>query len=119
MTRKTLSFVVLIGIAVLAGCYYDRGASFDRTVAIEYNQYLVGPYDDVTFHFRKAGSYVVSFAIPPQGMGRNQERFLPEKFTLVVQDVPRVLKVEQPFLPDFLQVTVTRDGEAVMSRVYR
>lgn len=117
MLRKLSLFVgLVIGVALLAGCkhrqYFAEGSYFDGAVIAEYKQSRArGSNDYLTFRFYEKGTYEISFSITPDKGGRGQDK-IPQNFTKTIEVAPREIVVEQYILPDFLRITITKDGKS-------
>ena len=114
MLRKPWLFAGLIlGIALLAGCtreYFAKGSYFDGAVIAEYKQSTArGTNDYLAFRFYEKGTYEISFSITPGKGGRGQDK-VPQNFTKTIEVAPREIVVAQYVLPDFLRITITKNG---------
>lgn len=104
-------FLLLIGCGGTAE-YLSKASYFDGTVAVEYEQTRITSHNDyLTFRFYEEGTYEISFSITPERSTRGQE-YLPQDFEITIDDVPREVVKEQYILPDFLRITITRNGES-------
>ncbi|MDO8537032.1 MAG: hypothetical protein Q7R94_02190 [bacterium] len=119
MLRKLSLFAGLIlGIALLASCgrspseYFSKGSYFDGAVIAEYKQNTAhGTNDYLTFRFYEKGTYKISFSITPDKGDRHRDK-IPQNFTETIEVAPREIIVEQYILPDFLRITITKDGKS-------
>jgi len=117
MIRELSLFVCLIlGIAVLVGCgsreYFAKSSYFDGAAIVEYKQNRVhGSNNYLTFRFYEKGTYEIAFSITPGKRGRGQDK-IPQNITKTIEVAPREIVVEQYILPDFLRVTITKDGKS-------
>ena len=117
MLRKLSLFVgLVVGIALLAGCeprqYFAKGSYFDGAVIAEYKQSRAREMQDyLTFRFYEKGTYEISFSITPNKGGRGQDK-IPQNFTKIIELAPREIVVEQYVLPDFLRITITKEGKS-------
>jgi len=116
MLRNLSLFAGCIGITFLVGYsgpaeYFTKSSYFDGAVVIEYRQnYVRGINDRLIFRFYEKGSYEISFSITPGNGGYDQDK-IPQNFRKTIKVVPREIIVVQHFLPDFLRVTIIKDGK--------
>lgn len=111
--RKIIPLLA-VAIILLSGCgtveFFSKSSYFDGDVVLEYKQTRSRDHNDyVTFRFYQQGTYQITFSITPGKSDRDKE-YLPKDFTKAIQQVPREIVVEQYVLPNFLRVTITRDG---------
>lgn len=112
--RQLFVLVFLTIFAFMAtGCknqYESKAMFFNGDVVVEYLQQSERMTKDyVTFKFYQRGEYDISFSLTKSGRGRDE---LPSNFSLTVDTLPREYIVEQKILPDFLTITIKRDGVA-------
>lgn len=124
--RKFLSGAALALLVVasinLVGCdsapatphapeqFNTRAGYFDGSVAVEYRQVRRSRSNDfVSVTFYAPGTYQVSFSTPP-GSSSGKSSYMPKDFTIQIGNTPREIVINQYLIPDFLRVTVTKDG---------
>jgi len=108
--------MLLIGMVAIAGCqppeYFSKSSYFDGAVIVEYKQSRMrGTNDYLTFRFYEKGNYDISFSTTHRG-GCFGENRIPQNFTKTIEVPPREIVVEQYILPNFLQITITRNGKS-------
>lgn len=87
-----------------------RAGYFDGSVAVEYRQVRRSRSNDfVSVTFYAPGTYQVSFSTPP-GSSSAKSSYMPKDFTIEVGNTPREIVINQYLIPDFLRVTVSKDG---------
>lgn len=113
--------VVLVCVVLLGACtrtrreYFSKSSYFDGGVIVEYKQSRARGSDDyLTFRFYEKGTYQVIFSITP-GKGVWGQDNIPQNFTCIIHRAPREVLVKQYVLPDFLRVTITKDGETELN----
>jgi len=112
--RIFLFFLLVLTMALVIGCareYFSKESYFNSAVIIEYKQTTArGQNDYLTFRFYEKGIYEISFSITPGK--RDSPKHLPKGFTKVIEAVPREFVIKQYILPDFLRVTIARNGKS-------
>lgn len=114
MKRILAVCMLLLGMLTLSGCQqYDSKASyFEGSVLVEYHQTRTRNSDDsITLTFYEPGKYEVAFSRTP-GKGSRGAEHMPQSFTVDLDQAPRVRVISQYILPDFLRVTITRNGKS-------
>ncbi len=117
MFQKLSLFVGIILVAtIFVGCgqreYFAKGSYFDGAVIAEYKQNgTPGTNDYLTFRFYEKGTYEISFSIVP-GKGGNHQDKLPQNIKKIIEVTPREIIIEQYVLPDFLRITIVKDGKS-------
>jgi len=91
--------------------YFSKSSYFDGAVIVEYNTRAKGISAYLTFRFYEKGTYEVSFSITPDKRGRHRDK-IPQNFTKTIEVAPREIVIKQYILPDFLRVTIVKDGES-------
>lgn len=121
LSGAALTLVVVAAIG-LTGCdsrpsephapeqFNTRAGYFDGSVAVEYRQVRRSRSNDfVSVTFYAPGTYQVSFSTPP-GSSSGKSSYMPKDFTIQIGNTPREIVINQYLIPDFLRVTVTKDG---------
>ena len=116
MRRKLSLFIgLLIGVAFLAGCYEEffmsRRSYFHGAVIAEYKRQssVRGTNDYLIFRFYERGTYEITFSA--RGEGDRSQYKVPQDITEVIEVAPREIIVERQILPEFLRITITKDGK--------
>lgn len=110
---KSWFFVLVLAVFAFmtTGCnkqYESKAMFFNGDVVVEYlQQSQRGTKDYVTFEFYQRGEYDISFSLTKSGRGKDK---LPPNFSLTVDTPPRKYIVEQEILPDFLTITMKKNG---------
>lgn len=113
----TLS-VILLTALVTAGCnasYNSKASYFGGALLADYQQSSSrDSCDNFTLTFFEPGSYHVAFSQTPGTVGRDGHgpEVMPKDFDVTIAQAPRARVVSQYNLPDYLRVTITRDGRA-------
>lgn len=123
LSSAALALLVVTAIG-LTGCdsspsaprapeqFNTRAGYFDGSVAVEYRQVRRSRTNDfVSVTFYAPGTYQVSFSTPP-GSSSAKASYMPKDFTIQIGNSPREIVINQYLIPDFLRVTVTKDGGA-------
>jgi hypothetical protein len=114
MMKRFAVLAALACVVLLGACsreYFSKGSYFDGAVIVEYKQSSSrGSADYLTFRFYEKGTYQVTFSITPGKGGRGQDK-IPQNFTRTFDEAPREVLVKQYILPDFLRVTITKEGK--------
>ncbi len=96
----------------LAGCgQFDSKASyFNGAVLAEYHQTRWNGSDDsLSLTYYEPGKYQVEFSVTP-GKSKRGGKYIPQDFTVAVEQAPRIRVISQRILPDFMRVTITHNG---------
>lgn len=114
--RLFLFAALIVAITVLGGCghreYFSKSSYFDGDVVVEYKQSRSRETNDyLTFRFYEKGAYKISFSITPGERGRGKDN-VPKNFTKTIDSPPREIVIEQYVLPDFLRVTIDKNGKS-------
>ena len=102
----------LFALLIVAGCaaqFESKSTYFEGDVSVEYFQTRQRGHDDyLTFTFYEEGTYKVTFERTPD-KGSRGSQYMPDGFTITIDEAPREHIVRQYILPDFLRVTIERD----------
>jgi len=113
-TTKHVIFILLVTCLLLVSCssqFESKSTYFEGDVSVEYFQTRQSGHDDyLTFMFYDEGTYKVTFERTPDKSSRG-EKYMPEGFTITIDEAPREHIVRQYILPDFLRITIVRDEE--------
>jgi len=95
--------VLFIGTIGLSGCTMHSSdyTFFNGDVLIGYRQFISGKNDTLIITFYKSGTYNLSFK-PALVVGSNK--------TYTINESPRSIIISQYKLPDYLVVTIERNG---------
>lgn len=111
--KRLGAIALLIGLLFsISGCreYQSNASYFDGQVLVEYHQTKSrGSDDSVTLSFYGAGFYQVAFSSTP-GKNDKNAQYMPKDFNTTVLLSPRVHVINQYILPDFLRITIKRNG---------
>lgn len=111
---------ILIGVAiasavVLTGCNSEntsKDSYFNGAAIVEYTQNSErGTNDYVDIRFYEKGSYKISFSCTPGKVGRTACNPPKEVLKNLETSIGEIV-VTQESLPDFLRVTITKDGNS-------
>lgn len=114
-TKCTVLVVLALIIALSAtGCisYQSKATYFGGSVLVEYYQ-IKGSQesDNLTFTFYDTGKYHVSFSTTPGTYNFIYAKYMPTDRDIVIDKTPRVYLIEQYILPDYVRITITKDGD--------
>ena len=111
--KRIITILILIGMLfTLTSCreHQSKASYFEGKVLVEYHQTDTRSADDnLTLSFYGPGLYEVSFSTTP-GQSDRGAQSMPKDFHTAVLLSPRVHVINQFKLPDFLRVSIKRNG---------
>lgn len=108
------AFLAVLAIALIlgtAGCSYQSSATyFGGGVLVQYYQTKVrGENDNLTITFYDPGTYHLAFSTTP-GESKRGNQYMPDDRDVTITTAPRPYVISQYVLPDYLRITITKDG---------